>query len=87
MPYARISGSVVAYADEHTNKVIVFSETNGGKDQIECPLATMEAQGSVRCLALTPDEELLISGCERGELKVWRTRDQTIVRDLTGHTE
>ena len=88
MPFVRIGECAVAYADPHTNRVILFGESETGTDQIECPLASIKGhRGGICGVAVTPDGTSIISGGGDGELKVWRTKDQTLVRNLKGHTE
>ena len=40
----------------------------------------------VRCCCFSPDGSTILSGSEDNTLKLWRTRDGSLINTLNGHT-
>ncbi len=44
------------------------------------------AEAMVRCIAISPDEQLIALGCKNNEIYIYRSDDFSLVQQLSGHT-
>ena len=67
----------------------LFCEDEGGPDQVDGALATMKGhENRVSGIAITPDEQFLVSVSWDRTLMVWSLKNHAHVRTVeTGHTE
>ena len=74
-------------AFEKESQVVLFEEDSEGSERIGSALSTLTGHiGDIVEIALSPNEQWIVSASKDKTAKVWSVKEKNCVRTLTGHT-